>query len=233
MLTVIPVVQSGVVFASVGWALAHGDCDAARDHLLEGSRFALIIIAPACVILGVDAAPLLSLLFSEQYVDGAPFLLLQLVGFAAYALADTYSHALMATGQHAIVARIFLALVPASILATFVLLRAAGPVGAAASLALIMIVGATWVGAVTLRRFGALIPAGTVARVTLAIVPIAVAGLALEVTGAWLLLKMLVLGGLYLLLLWLLGEISPSDFQISRIGPNPDASSGTEGDPAP
>lgn len=232
MLTVIPVVQSGVVFASVGWALAHGNHDAARDHLVEGSRFALIIIAPACVIMGIDAAPLLSLLFSEQYVDGASFLSLQLVGFAAYALADTYSHALMAAGRHAIVARVFLALVPASILVTFLLLRAAGPVGAAASLALIMIVGATWVGALALRRFGALISVGTVARLTLAIVPIAVAGVALEVTGAWLLLKMMVLGGLYLLLLWLLGEISPSDFKISRVGPNPDVSPGGEGNSA-
>ncbi len=217
-LTIIPAVQSGVVFVSVGWALARDDLVTARNHLEEASRFALILIAPACVILGSEAMPVLSLLFSEQYAGGAAFLWLQLIGFGAYALADIFANSLMAAGRQRIVARTSISLVPVVILVTFVLLQEAGPVGAAASFALIMVTAATVVGVMTLRHFHALVPLKTLARVGLAVALVGLASRYLETTGGWLLLELLALGALYLLVLRLLGEISLADFKIPRVG---------------
>src|SRR5262249_35813354 len=50
-LTLIPAVQTGVLFASVAWAVASGEGVRARLHIQEATRFALVIGAGACAML--------------------------------------------------------------------------------------------------------------------------------------------------------------------------------------
>ena len=79
-LMVIPGAQAGVLFASVAWALASRDTARARQHIHEACRFAVIIAAAAWVILGLDAAEILSVLYSDPYAEGERFLWLQVAG---------------------------------------------------------------------------------------------------------------------------------------------------------
>ncbi|HVL18577.1 MAG TPA: oligosaccharide flippase family protein, partial [Gemmatimonadales bacterium] len=50
-LTIIPTVQSGVLFASLAWALAANDLPAVQRHIQEATRFALIAAAGALAML--------------------------------------------------------------------------------------------------------------------------------------------------------------------------------------
>ncbi len=62
---------TGVLIASVSSALAAGD-RATVSQLLQGSsRFLLIVLAPACALLCVNAREVITLLFSAEYAGGA------------------------------------------------------------------------------------------------------------------------------------------------------------------
>ena len=73
-LRVIPTVQAGVLFSSVAWAFASRDHERVARHVREASRFAIVIAAAVCVILGMNGGEVLAFLFSRAYAEGQQFL---------------------------------------------------------------------------------------------------------------------------------------------------------------
>jgi O-antigen/teichoic acid export membrane protein len=218
LLTVIPTVQSGVLFASISWALAKNDENAAQGHLLEATRFALLLVAPACVILGAEASSVMGVLFSDAYAAGGRFLLFQLLAFGIYGLLDAFAHSLMAAGERWRIASMLLALIPVVLLGNLLLIPSIGPVGAAVSLLLGVLLGACMLGFLVLRRHRALFRWSSLARVFGAAAVVGLAGGLVAVPDAWVLVKVGVEGALYLLLLWSLGELQATDFGFTRSG---------------
>lgn len=217
-LAVIPTVQSGVLFASMAWALAARDEGAAHRHIQEASRFALLAAAAAWLVLGSDAAALMALIFSPPYAAGGSFLMLQLVGFGLYALLDAYAMCLIAAGRHWLVALSLLALVPAAWIANVLLIPRIGPVGASWALVLGMAAGAAIMGTLTYRRFGGLIAGRTLGRIAGAAAVVWMLGSLVPVAGPLVLVKMAVLAALYLGLLIWWGEVTPGDFGLAGWG---------------
>ncbi|HET8649873.1 MAG TPA: oligosaccharide flippase family protein [Gemmatimonadales bacterium] len=216
-LIVIPMVQSGVLLASVSWALASGDRVGARRHVLEASRFALILSAAACAVVGGSAAPLMGLIYSAAFSAGGPFLILQLVAFSCFAFMDAFAHALMAAGRQRTTAAVLVSFIPVVLVANILLIPRLGPMGAAVSLLIGMLGVSLVTGIVTWWEFGCPFALRTVARVAAAAVPVVLLGVWLPVSGPVVLIKMAVLGGLYLLLLKLMGEITAADFSLPQI----------------
>jgi O-antigen/teichoic acid export membrane protein len=188
----------------------------ARGHIQEATRFAVIIGAAAWVILGLDASEILSLLFSSAYADGERFLRIQLAGFGLFALMDAFAQPLMVTGRRWFLAGVVMAVVPLVWLSNYFLIPRLGPVGAAASLLLGTAIGAALTGAMTYRCFGSLVPSATLWRVLVAVVLVGLASAACPVWGPLVLVKIGLLGGLYLLVLYTLGEITSNDFRLAR-----------------
>lgn len=217
-LMVIPVVQSGVLLASVAWALASGDREGARRHVREASRFALILAAPACVIVGGSASALMSFIYSSDYAGGGRFLILQLVAFSCFAFMDAYAYALMAAGRQRITAVALVAFIPIVSIANLLLIPWLGPLGAAVSLVIGMLGVAAVTGTLVWQQFGPPLAATTLLRVAVASAVVAVPSLLVPVSGPWVLGKIALLGGLYLVVLRLLGEISIEDFALPRVG---------------
>jgi PST family polysaccharide transporter len=217
-LIVIPIVQAGVLMASVAWALASEDAAGARAHVLEASRFALILSVPACVVVGGSASPLMGLMFSAEYAPGGRYLVLQLVAFACFAVMDTLAHALMAAGRQRVTALVLVAFIPLVAIANGLLVPRFGPVGAAVSLLAGMAGTAATVGVLAWKEFGPPFAAGTLARVAGAALVVAVPTLLWTAAGAWVLVKICLLGAAYLLVLWLLGEIGADDFALPGRG---------------
>ena len=216
ILLVIPAAQAGVLFSSLAWAVAARDSARARGHIQEATRFAVIIGAAAWVILGLDASEILSLLFSSAYADGERFLRIQLAGFGLFALMDAFAQPLMVTGRRWFLAGVVMAVVPLVWLSNYFLIPRLGPVGAAASLLLGTAIGAALTGAMTYRCFGSLVPSATLWRVLVAVVLVGLASAACPVWGPLVLVKIGLLGGLYLLVLYTLGEITSNDFRLAR-----------------
>ncbi len=216
-LIVIPIVQSGVLLASVAWALASGDREGARRHVLEASRFALILTVPACVIVGGTASALMSLIYSSRYAAGGTFLALQLVAFSCFALMDSFAHALMAAGRQRIVALVLTSFIPVVAISNLLLIPRLGPMGAAVSL-LIGMAGVTVVtGALAWRQFGPPLSLGTLVRVAAAAAVVAVPTMTIPFSGPLVLIEIVVLGAVYLIVLGLLGEIGMDDFALPRV----------------
>jgi len=211
ILAVIPTVQAGVLFSSVAWAAASGDKARAVRHIQEASRFAIVIAAGACVVLGTNGSDVLAILFSSAYAEGQRFLPLQLVAFALFALLDVFANALMAAGRQRIVAAVLTATVPLAWVSSYVLIPRIGPTGAAISLVLGVAFAGAVTGLIARRHFGALIRSSTVIRVLVAATVVGFAGAAVHMPGPWVLLKLVLLGSLYLATLFLLKEITPGD----------------------
>ncbi len=216
-LIVIPIVQSGVLLASVAWALASKDRVGARRHVLEASRFALILAAPACVIVGSSASSLMGVVYSSKYAPGGAFLAIQLVAFSCFGFLDTFAHALMAAGRQRIIAIVLLAFIPIVGIANLLLIPRLGPMGAAISLLIGMLGVAIVIGALVWQQFGAPLGLGTLGRVAVASTVVAIPGMLISTSGPLVLVKMAGLGGVYLLVLRLLGEISGKDFTLPRV----------------
>jgi O-antigen/teichoic acid export membrane protein len=210
-LAVIPTVQAGVLFSSVAWASASGDRARAVRHIQEASRFAVVIAAAACVILGMNGADVLSVLFSSAYAEGQRFLPFQLVAFGLFALLDVFANALMATGRHRLVAGVLTSMVPLVWFGNSILIARVGPAGAAIALALGIGLAAVVTGALAAWYFGALIRLSTVVRVFAASTVVALASTAIHMPGPWVLGKLALLGGLYMLTLYVLREVTPED----------------------
>lgn len=214
ILMVIPGAQAGVLFTSVAWAVGSRDTARVRHHIQDATRFAVIIAAGAWVILGLDASEVLSVLFSSAYVDGQRFLPFLLAGFGLFALLDVFANSLMAAGHRWFVAGVLAATVPLVWLSNYLLIPRLGPIGAATSMLLGMIIGAGLTGAMAYRRFGSLVSFSTLVRVLVATAVVGLVSVAIQVQGPLVLVKLALLGGLYLFVLHLLGEITGKDFGV-------------------
>ena len=214
ILMLIPGSQAAVLFASVAWAVASGDTGRAREHIQEATRFALIIATAAWVLLGLDASEVLSVLFSSSYAEGQGVLQLQLAAFGFFALLDAYAHALMAAGRQGFVAVALVAMIPFVWLSNYLLIQWLGPLGAATSMLLGTAVAAVVTGAMVYYRFGSLIRSVVVVRVLCAATVVALASVAMQVRGPWVIGKLALLGALYLFVLYMLGEIGRKDFGV-------------------
>jgi O-antigen/teichoic acid export membrane protein len=216
MLMVISGAQAGVVFASVAWAVAGRDTAGAQRHIQDATRFALIIAIGAWVILSVDAAAVLSLLYSSAYAEGRLFLPLQLAALALFTLLDVFAHALMAAGRQRFVAVAVLATIPFAWLANWLLIPLFGAIGAAASLVTGILVATLVLGASAYGRFGSLIRPATLVRVLVAAAAVGLVSAAVPVQGFWIVPKLALVGILYLLALHKMGEITTKDFELLK-----------------
>lgn len=220
MLLVISGAQAAVVFASVAWAVAANNTASAQRHVQDATRFAMIIATAALVILGLNAAEVLSLLYSGPYAGGQSFLPLQLAALTLLVLLDVFSHALLAAGRQWLVAGALIASIPIAWLSNFLLIPWLGPIGAAMSLLLGLGIATLIAGSMAYRRFGSLVRASTLARVLVAAAAVGLLSTLWSVDGPLVLVKLALLGMLYLLVLYGLGEITKKDFQLLRRSPN-------------
>jgi O-antigen/teichoic acid export membrane protein len=201
ILTVIPAVQAGVLFASVAWAVASQEAVDARLHIQEAIRFALVMGGGACAVLSVEASEVLSMLLP-----------LQLAGFSLFALLDVFSNSLLAAGRRWVVGSVLVATIPLVWLSNYLLIPWVGPVGAATSLLIGMATATGVTGAMVYRHFGPVVRSSTILRVLVAMAAVGLMGAAIPGREPLVLVKHVLLGGFYLLVLYVSGEITGKDF---------------------
>ncbi|MGH6942973.1 MAG: lipid II flippase MurJ, partial [Geminicoccaceae bacterium] len=212
-LTVVQSAVSVVLFASLSWAFARSDHAAARHHIQEATRFALVLLAPACVLLTVHAQGIVDLLYAKAYAPAAGILRYQVFGFAALTFLDIFFQVMMAYGRFASCAAILFGLVPLGVLLNVMLIPLWGGEGAAIALLLTVAAGAVIAALIAARQFGALIMPTALLRIgiaTLVLIPLA---LQISVPLIWLIPKLVLLLAAYLLVLVLLRELTVKDLE--------------------
>jgi O-antigen/teichoic acid export membrane protein len=213
VMIVVPSVVSGVLFASLSWALAQKRETLAQDYIQGICRFAFIVIVPSCAFLALHAQELMVMLYSSAYATGGRYLALLLIAYGLLPFLDIFFHALMAADKRYLSAVILLILIPGMVLCNVVLIPFLGPSGAAVSLAIVMAVGTAISAALAYRRFGPLMRLSSVLRVMVATALVSFISAQISIAGPWLMLKLAAMLGVYALCLNLLAEIGAKDWQ--------------------
>lgn len=237
MFFIVPIAVGDVLFPSLSWALAQKEEWLAQRHIQAATRFTLIVLFPACVLLGQHAEGVMTLLYSEVYASGGTYLRLLLIATMLFAFLNIFIiNALPAAGKYHQSVGLELSLIPVASLLYFLFIPGFGAVGAAASFALIVLLGTTIAAFFAYRRFGSLIRLSAVGRVIMATTVMALVGYYLPGFGLWLLPKFALLLSLYVLLLALSKEVTREDLMafalwqkdgqpVRAAGAEPDASS--------
>jgi O-antigen/teichoic acid export membrane protein len=203
---------TGVLIASVSRALAAGD-RATVSQLLQGSsRFLLILLAPACTLLCVNAREVIVLLFSAEYAGAAGVMIVLVVaqGFFLSIFMGLTGVLIAAKAAHA--ARVSLGATAAATLLCLVLVADFGALGAAFA-TLIATTGATVAAGVQVwRAAGPWLNVPMCARILLATALVAVPSWLIQAEGVWLLSELVAAGLTYVLLLPVLRLVRPAEF---------------------
>jgi O-antigen/teichoic acid export membrane protein len=212
-LSVVQAVLSGVVFASMSRALAQREEATARRHLEDGTRFALLLIAPAAALLSVDADEVVILLFGPGYAAAGDILRWQLGAFALLPLLDLCFMALAADGRPGYPAWLLAALIAPAVALCLALVNSRGGAGAAAAQAIIVAIATAFAAMLTWRRFRTLVAPSTLLRVGCATALTALLSAQISVTGPLLVVKLAALAAVWLMILVLLRELTLADLK--------------------
>jgi stage V sporulation protein B len=213
MLLIVPSVLSGVLFASLSWALTRKHEELAHRYIQGAARFAFVVLVPSCVFLALNAEPVMALLYSDMYAVSGVYLRFQLVAFGLLAFLDVFFQALMAAGRYYYSAGILLALIPVALLLNIVLIPPFGPMGAVTALVMTIGLGTAAAAGLAARRYGSLIKLSTVGRVVAATALTAFLGVQISAVNFWVVVELAALLGVYTLLLCLLRELGWDDLR--------------------
>jgi len=214
LLLIVPASLSGVLFSSASRAAGASHDELFRKHLGDAMRFGLILLLPACVLMGVDAENVVELLFGARYEGGGRVLAALCIGYAAMGLFDILAHGLMAAGRFGFVSLLACLMVPVLAVLNLLLIPDMHAVGAAASMAIVFLAGSVVVAVMLYRSTGSFMHWVTGFRVALACTTAGAISWLAPVSAGWVPVKLAVVGAIYLGLLWLLREISPADAAI-------------------
>jgi O-antigen/teichoic acid export membrane protein len=211
VLVIVPASLSGVLFSSAARAVGAGDDLSFQKYVRQTLRIGMILLAPACVLVAIDAQNVVRLLFGPEYSDAGLVLATACAAYAAMGLFDILAHALMAERRYRFTAATTCALLPLLFVMNGFLIPVAKGVGAAASLLAVFALGIVVSGATLRRRIGPLLQPRSVLRIAAACVLVGTLSAYVQADGYWLCVKFAVLGILYAGLLWVLRELSAAD----------------------
>ncbi len=200
---------SVVLFPAMARVLAAGDQERARRYILEAARLFLIIAIPLVLFSAISASGLMGLAFSSAFRphQSGPLFAVLIAGYALLSFSLICNAALTAAGRLRLVITVNLVLVVSQIGLTHWLIPRLGLAGAALS-TLVIGGGAFLAGQALLASFFGAGPGltGTL-RIVLASLPAAALLLVLPTTGGLLILAYAACSLVYLLGLFILGEI--------------------------
>jgi O-antigen/teichoic acid export membrane protein len=163
-----------------------------------------------------NASEIIELLYAEVYAPAASILRTLIVGIAIYTLLMVLTTIMSADGYPHRAFLISLLCAVTDVILCFILVPKLGTTGAALATVIASTLGVLIAGAHVLFRFGAILPAGTLMRVIVAGAATLAFSLLCPATAGWmLLLKLTLLFGFYLFILYLLGERSGAEKALS------------------
>jgi O-antigen/teichoic acid export membrane protein len=205
-------VMTAVLVPSIAAALATNDPAAARAYLGGAVRFMVVFLVPGCALIAVNAAAVLSLLFSSDYAAGAHLLVILIFAHGLFYTAFLcFANVLMAVGRAATSARLSLAALAFAVVLSVVLVRWFGAPGAAWAAMIANLIALIGVAIVIDRVFGMPLDLWVIGRVVLLTSLICGASWWLDGRGFMIVVELAVLGLAYVALLPVTGLIGWTD----------------------
>ena len=206
------IVMTAVLIPSVGRATGMGDLALVQATIRGAIRFLAITLIPGCALLAIEAKPVMALLFSPEYGQGAS--LLQILVFAHGLFNTTFLTLiaiLVAVNEPRRGAVIALAALPVALLGNWLLIPLLGAPGAALAALLAMMAAAAAATIVVWRRVGPILEPLVLAKTLLATAAVGLAAALIPSEGLMTLVELAGLGLAFLGLASLLGLITKAD----------------------
>ncbi len=187
-----------------------------RQYLQQVIRLLALVLLPLVALVTATAEPLVTFIFTADYLPAVPILTVLIFTYAAYTVYITLVSALLAENRPGRALAIPLALLPAAMLLVWLGVTWLGTQGAAFASLLCVTTAATVVNVYVFRRFRPAVDLRSLARIGLASAVIWVVAWLWAPSGLLLLVGYGLLGALYLGLLFALGEIKPGDLALAK-----------------
>ncbi len=221
MPNLIAFVMIAVLIPSVGRATAMGDPALVQRTVRGAIRFLVVTLLPGCALIAVEARPIMVLLFSAEYSQGA--LLLQILVFAqglCNTIFLTLIGVLVAVNEPRRGAVIALAVLPVALIGNIVLIPLLGAPGAALAALIATTTAAIAAGIVLWQRVGNILEPLALAKTLLATLVVSGVAALLPAEGLLVLVELVALGVVFLILAALLGVVGRADLDLLR-SPSP------------
>jgi O-antigen/teichoic acid export membrane protein len=205
---VIAFVLNGILIPSLAHGMATGDRSVALRALNGTMRFLILALLPSCTLVAIEAAGLMTLLYSEQYAPGGEYLALLIFGNGLlYTVFSILMSILLAIGQHKAAAHIALVALAPAIIANAVLVPHFGAAGAAYATIVAAAAAVLMVGIAIWRQLGSLIEPAMLLKALLLTAVLGTCAIAIQLSGVYILVEMAGLMILFILASYWIGLI--------------------------
>lgn len=212
-------VASAVLIPSVSRAYAQNDVAAAETTVKKGVSLLMMLILPICGLMAVRAASTMELVFSESYRSGASLLAMLVVAHGLFfTLQMVFSGILIASGKARAAATLSLAILPVSMLLNVWLVSTAGARGATLAALIATALGAVAGGYLVNHAVTSIVLPGAYLKMLVVTGIVCLVAWGLPFEGIGFIAAMLILGLVYLGLLFLVGLIRRAD--LALLAPN-------------
>ncbi|MFL6277052.1 MAG: lipopolysaccharide biosynthesis protein [Blastocatellia bacterium] len=204
-----------IIFPLVSQATFANDRELTRNYIANTVRYTLMIMAGLATLFSANAASVLRVIYPEAYQAGSGALGWVAFGMLAFGLLYVLTTIISASGRPAISLVIGVVTFAASAGMNALLIPRAGLVGAGLATTVAMFVGAGIAAAYLLKRFGALMPPLSLARIAACSAFIYALSLAYTPTSkAMIVIKLALLGLLYVAGLIASREVGRGELQL-------------------
>ncbi len=204
---------SSALFPAVSSAYSMGDFDNLKGYIRKANRLLLLVVLPVFVIVNQNSEGILKLVYGTEYLSAAPALRWLILGFCMLAVFLIHKTIITGCGFPNISSIITLMLLPISITLQLIFIPVMGLEGAALAAAFSFGIGVIASTSIVLIKFKAGFPIISTLRIFFAALFILASDLGMNSIGVPLILKIILCGMLYLIILRLTGEISISQLR--------------------
>ncbi len=201
------------LFPHLSGSIAGGDWRTARIYIHSAMRYLALVLIPGIALVMGTAPQLIAMVYPAEYAVAAPLLGLLMISTGLYSAYMVFSSAILAEGRVLLALSIPCALVPISLLGTWLLTGRFGTVGAAIAALLSTAAAVLASGGYVLRRFSVPMEWRSLARIAIASSGMFALTRLYVPRGALLAPYYLIVGVLYVAVLVALGEISGQEMQ--------------------
>lgn len=213
--TLLGMAASPLLLSSLSRALACGDAALARTMTNQAIRIAVMIFPMAAAVAG-SAEDIAEFLFGAPFRGAGRFLPMLVFGAAATLLLSVALTVLIADGQPRLTSMLTVPLVPLALIGHLIVIPRYGSFGASVVTALVGCMG-MGIGLVTICRLWRVVPSlGIVVRTVAAGLLALFVSTVWPTSGAMVLVKLVAVGGLILVVYWVLREFTADETALVR-----------------
>ncbi len=201
------------LFPHLSGSIAAGHWLLAGSYIYSAIRYLALVLIPGIALVMGTAPQLITMIYPDEYTAAAPLLGLLMISTGLYSAYMVFSSAILAEGRVLLALSIPCALVPVSLLSTWLLTGRFGTVGAAIAALLSTAAAVLASGGYVLRRFSVPLDWKSLARIAIASLGMFALTRLYVPRGALLAPYYLILGAIYVAVLVALGGITGQEMQ--------------------